>query len=123
MTRSPLDICFAAIKTSIPGDFSLKEHTLNKAIIKYYKESININISCEHFYPKNDPDYTNPEVQPNPCEIILYGVDFLTTNAIKDRFKVLNTIIREINWINDSCCKLKYATAEEAEKVLKDQTK
>jgi hypothetical protein len=54
---------------------------------------------------------------------VLYGVDFLTTNSIRDRFTILDALIREIVWINDSTCKLVYGSAEETERVYGDQTK
>jgi hypothetical protein len=84
-----LDLCFAAVKISIGGDLPTKQRELNRAIISYFKKEIGINISYEHFERKIEPDYSNPDMIPNPCELLIYGVDFLTTKMIKDRFTLL----------------------------------
>jgi hypothetical protein len=52
---------------------------------------------------------------------VLYGVDFLTTNAIKDRLKAVEAEIQEITWINDSTCKVVCRSEAEADRVLKTQ--
>jgi hypothetical protein len=48
------------------------------------------NMVMEHFYPRIEPDYSDPNTKINPRQFLLYGVDYLTTNAIRDRFTVWN---------------------------------
>ena len=45
----------------------------------------------EHFYPRIEPDNSDPNTKINPKQFLLYGVDYLTTNAIRDRFTVWNS--------------------------------
>lgn len=87
----------------------------------YFTAKLSINIKKEHFQPKIDPDYSDPSTLPNPCELILYGADFLTTKHIVDRFAIIDTQIREIVWLNDSSCKLVYGSPNEAELFLQNQ--
>ena len=46
LSSEPEDLCFAVIKTTIKGALQTKQRELNKAIIKYFKDRIKINISC-----------------------------------------------------------------------------
>lgn len=87
LSSQPEDLCFAVIKTTIKGDLQTKQRELNKAIIKYFKDNIKINISFQHFHPRIDADYSE-DTTLNPCELLLYGVDLLTTKSIKDRFTI-----------------------------------
>jgi hypothetical protein len=52
---------------------------------------------------------------------VLYGVDFMTTNGIKDRLKAIGVDIKEITWVNDSTCRVVFGRAEETGRVLKTQ--
>jgi len=45
MTKDPLELSLAAIKTTIKGDKIVKKLTLNRAIINYFKERLCIDIS------------------------------------------------------------------------------
>lgn len=54
---------------------------------------------------------------------MLYGVDFLTTNAIKDRLQATEAEIQEITWVNDSTCRVVCRSKEEADRILKTQVR
>lgn len=107
LNKKPLDLCLAAIKTTIKGDYKHKNMTLNRAIIKYFSARVGINISLQHFHPRPDPDYLDDNAV-NPKEFIVYGVDFLTTSQIKGIFNIFEPQISELIWINSSTCKIKY---------------
>lgn len=57
LSKTPLYLCLAAIKTTIKGDIRHKNMALNRAIIKYFEGKVGINISNQHFHPRPDPDY------------------------------------------------------------------
>lgn len=84
-------MALAVIKTTIKGELKIKNQTLNRAIIKYFRNRIGMNVSCEHFHPRREPEYENNPI--NPLEFLLYGVDFLSTAMIQDRFKLIDTTL------------------------------
>jgi hypothetical protein len=116
-----MDLCIAVVKTCIEGDLFVKKRELTKAIQKYFQEKLALKISHEHFYPRPEPDYSDPDTEPKFTELVLYGVDFMTTNAIKDRLKATEAEIKEITWVNDSTCRVVCASKEEADRLLKTQ--
>jgi hypothetical protein len=54
---------------------------------------------------------------------MIYGVDFLTTNKMRDRFASSYNKIHQIRFINDSTCRLVFKTEEEARCLLTEQLK
>lgn len=48
-TNDPLELCLAVAKTCIEGDLLAKNRVLNKTIIKYFQEKIEMKISHEYF--------------------------------------------------------------------------
>lgn len=48
-TNDPLELCLAVAKTCIEGDIPTKNRVLNKTIIKYFQEKIEMKISHEYF--------------------------------------------------------------------------
>lgn len=48
-TNDPLELCLAVAKTCIEGDLITKNRVLNKTIINYFQEKIQMKISHEHF--------------------------------------------------------------------------
>lgn len=117
MTKHPLEIALAVIKTTIKGNLQHKNLTLNKAIIKYFEKEIGLNISFQNFHTRPETEY-GEDNKINPMEFIVYGVDFLTTGNIKDRFNLTDLKQSELVWVNSSVCKLKYLSADAARTVL-----
>lgn len=62
---------------------------MTKVVQRYFQDRLSIKISHEHFYPRPEPDYSDPQARPIRNQLVIFGVDFLTTNAIKDRLKAI----------------------------------
>ena len=69
----------------------------------------------ESVYPRHDLDYTNPFLTVIKNAIILYGVDMMSTRRIESYF---GSFYVDIEFINDSHCKLTFKNQEEVIKAL-----
>ena len=126
MINTSFALCCAVVKIckKMHG-LSLKERdrVLTKAINDYFVEKVGIKVSLQHFDPKPEADYSDEDTKPTPCEFILYGVDFLNTNAIKEYFLTPDSRVKKITWINDSSCKITFGTPEQARAALEAKFK
>ena len=75
-------------------------------------------MSLENFESKLEPDYSQEDTQPAPCHLVIFGVDFMTNASIKDYFLNFDSRVQKINWIDDSNCRVQFATPEATRKAL-----
>ena len=57
MTREPLDLVLATIKTTIKGDMKYKTQVLKREMLKFYEREAGINIAVQSFYPRPEGNY------------------------------------------------------------------
>jgi hypothetical protein len=65
MIGQPLSVMQAIVKSKIPGNLAAKNKAMDNEILEYYHQRLNIKINSQFFTPKLEPNYSNPEAQPN----------------------------------------------------------
>lgn len=89
---------------------------LKSRILKFFNHGTkSINVESEYFRKRREPDYSNPDTVPKSDELIIYGVDFLNAKQVKQKFAGMSI---EVKWLDDSHCKVKFESPEEALKGL-----
>lgn len=98
MNGTPIDGLIAIKKHLFKGTPSEKTKMLQQWLWEYFKNKSKIDISDGYLCPRIDLPDGNPGDY-NPLKYILFGVDFLTTKQIINRYYKFNPTI---NWIDSS---------------------
>jgi hypothetical protein len=105
------------IKVEMRGTPQEKNKLLMNRLAKFFSAGIKtINIpNGECFRKKREPNYQTEGVVPVSKELILYGVDFLSTRQVKKKFVGINV---KVIWLDDSHCKVIFENGNDAKKGL-----
>ena len=126
LTNNGFELAYAVVKASkkmANKKLPHRDRELNKAINEFFSEKIGIKVGLEHFEKKRDPDYSDEDTQPSPCDIVLFGVDFLTTRGIKQYFLNNDCRVQKVAWLDESNCRVGFSTPEMARKALESHLK
>ena len=72
-----------------------------------------------NFEDKFTPDYNEETLVLEKEAVVVYGVDFMDTKRVLKHFGVYN--VKELNWINDSSCKIVFEDEDAAQNVFANE--
>ena len=122
MSRDPIDIIIALMKTKYRGSIKQKEKAVQHEIASYFESRVLIDITGQFFAEKIWPIAEECE-NTSDIALMVYGVDFLDTQQIGNMFSVPGQnpkrFVHKIHWKNESNCLVEFFTPEFTEIALK----
>lgn len=89
---------------------------MHKRIQRFFTTNNHIDVAEEHFKPKIEPIYCEGDYTVGDT-LILFGIDFITTAALKELFSVGDPKFAYQN-LDASNCILKYSSADFARTAI-----
>ena len=74
----------------------------------------------QNFEEKFTPDYEEEDLVFEENAVVVYGVDFMSTARVVRYFRYFEP---NIEWIDDSSCKVTFDTRERVEKMIREYEK
>ncbi len=116
MTHTPLDGLIAIKKYLLPGTREEKIKTLQDWLQEFFLEKSQINLEEDYLSARIDIGLLSEPTIINPTKLIVFGVDFLSTSQIINKYTKFNP---QLAWIDSSHCLFTFESVDLASVMIR----